>query len=161
MDCRLTFEKYCKKKGMRYTPERDLILREIACLEGHFDIDSLFLNIRNKHPGIKLAKGSVYRVLPHLLAAGIIRESLTQKGHVCYEKSAGYIPHGHLKCIGCGRILEFSDPRVSRIQEDVCKEYYFEMSSLVYVIKGYCLSCRKKNTAIDRVFTEKESVSNE
>ncbi len=144
MELKKAFKRYCKEKGMRYTPERDIILEEISFMRGHFDVDSLFLNIRKKHPQVKLAKGSVYRALPYLLDAGLVRESLSQNGHVCYEKGLGYQQHGHLKCVRCGKITEFIDSRVEGVQEDVCKKNKFKLTNSVYVINGYCKDCLDK-----------------
>lgn len=82
MDPKQIFRQFCAKNNMRYTPERGLIIDEVYRKDGHFDVDKLFLRIRNRYPKIKLARGSIYRTIPHLIQAGLIRESLTQEGRV-------------------------------------------------------------------------------
>ncbi len=143
-DPKAIFKEYCKNKGMRYTSEREVIIGEIYRKDGHFDIDGLFLRIRNRYPEIKLAKGSIYRTLPHLIQAGLIRESLTDEGHVCYEHTLGHQHHDHLKCMGCGRIFEFYDQRIDRAQRQVCDNLKFKMFWHTHVIGGYCSKCQKK-----------------
>ena len=138
------FKEYCKKNGMRYTPERELIIEEVYRKDGHFDIDSLFLRIRNRHPEMKLAKGSIYRTLPHLIRAGLIRESLMDDGHVCYEHTLGHQHHDHLKCVGCGKIFEFYDQEIDSAQKKVCDKLKFNMLWHIHVIGGYCSKCQKK-----------------
>lgn len=138
------FKEYCKKKGMRYTPEREVIIKEIYNKEGHFDIDELFLHIRNRHRKIRLAKGSIYRTLPLLIGAGLIRESLTDEGRICYEHTLGHSHHDHLKCVGCGKIFEFYDQRIDKSQKEVCSKFKFKMFWHTHVIGGYCSKCWQK-----------------
>ena len=137
------FGEYCRKNGMRYTPERELVIREIYRENGHFDIDGLFLRIRNRHPEAKLAKGSIYRMLPYLIDAGLLRTSFTERGHVCYEGTLGASHHDHMKCVGCGRMFEFYDDRIDQAQREVCERHGFHMLRHTHVIEGYCSKCRE------------------
>lgn len=127
---------------MRYTPERDLIIREMYRDDSHFDIDALFLRIRTRYPKTRLAKGSIYRTLPHLIQSGLIRESLTNGGHVCYEHTLGHVHHDHMKCLGCGKIFEFCDDRIDRIQQELCEKRGFDILWHTHVIRGHCSECR-------------------
>lgn len=140
------FKGYCRNNNMRYTPERELIIKEAYRKDGHFYVDELFLRIRNKNKDTKLSKASIYRAIPHLIRAGLIRESLASDGRICYEHSLGHEYHDHMECIVCGNILEFYDKRISGLQEDICKNMDFHMISQVNVIKGICSSCAKKNS---------------
>ncbi len=143
---KIVFKEYCVKNGMRFTRERHMIIDEIYRQHGHFDIDNLFLRIRNRYPRTKLAKGSIYRTLPHLIEAGLIRASLTEDGHVCYEYTLGHAHHDHMKCLKCGRVFEFYDSRIDRIQQDICRKRNFEMRRHMHVIGGYCSKCQKEKT---------------
>ena len=138
------FKEYCKNNGMRYTPEREIIIDEIYCKDGHFDADELFLRIRNRYPKIKLAKGSIYRTLPHLIQAGLIRESLTEESHVCYEHTLGHEHHDHIKCVECGRIFEFYEKEIDKLQKNLCRRRNFKMLWHTHVIGGYCSKCLKE-----------------
>lgn len=139
------FKDYCKKHGMRYTPEREEIINEIYREDGHFDIDGLFLRIRNQRPRLKLAKGSIYRTLPHLIGSGLIRESLTDGGRICYEHTLGHDHHDHLKCIGCGKVFEFYEQGIDEKQQELCRKRKFKMVWHTHIIGGYCEKCRKKS----------------
>ena len=138
------FKAYCKKNGMRYTPERDVIIKEIYCKDEHFDVDKLFLRIRRKYPKTKLSKASIYRTLPHLIRAGLIRESFTESGHTCYEYVLGHSHHDHMKCLGCGRVFEFYERSIDEAQQELCDKLKFNMVWHVHVIGGYCSECRRK-----------------
>ncbi|MFC1461997.1 Fur family transcriptional regulator [Verrucomicrobiota bacterium] len=141
---RTIFRQYCRSEGMRYTAERDMIVGEVYRDHGHFDIDTLFLNIRARHPATRLAKGSIYRTLPHLIRAGLVRESLTTDGHLCYEHTLGHAHHDHMKCIGCGEIFEFYDDAIDSTQQELCEKRGFDMVWHIHVLGGYCSKCRGK-----------------
>ncbi|MFC1670002.1 Fur family transcriptional regulator [Spirochaetota bacterium] len=140
----IIFKDYCKKNGMRYTPERDIIISEIYHDDEHFDVDSLFFRIRGKYPKTKLSKASIYRSIPHLIKAGLIRESYSEGGSVYYEHIIGHSHHDHMKCIGCGKVIEFYETKIDKAQQELCDKLNFEMIWHVHVIGGYCSKCRKK-----------------
>ena len=139
------FKEYCKKKGLRYTPEREVIIEEIYSKDGHFDIDNLFLRIRNRHPKLKIAKGSIYRTLPHLMESGLIRESYMKGSCLYYEHTLGHAHHDHMRCIQCGKEFEFYEKKIDKIQETICKRKKFEMIGHIHVLIGYCEKCRPLN----------------
>ncbi len=127
---------------MRYTPERDVIIDEIYRKDEHFDIDNLFLRIRSRHTNIKLAKGSIYRTLPHLLKAGLIRESYSDEGHTCYEHILGHSHHDHMKCFRCGKVFEFHAKEIDKLQETICKKRKFKLIGHMHLLFGYCAKCQ-------------------
>ncbi len=136
------FNCYCKSHGMRCTPERYIIIDEIFRIRGHFNIDELYLRIRKDYPHKKLSKGSIYRTIPHLVKAGLLRECFIDQGHSCYESALGAHHHEHLKCVRCGKILEFSSPRINTIEKNICKKLKFHMIEHSHVLLGYCVDCQ-------------------
>lgn len=137
------FQDYCRRHGLRCTRARDRIVEEIYRLDGHFDIDDIFLRIRNRRPRTKLAKASIYRTLPHLIGAGLIRASLAEGGRACYEHTLGHGHHDHMKCVKCGRVFEFYERKIDQIQQEVCRKRRFTMLWHTHVVNGYCAQCKK------------------
>ena len=72
MDAIQKFREYIKEKGMRNTPERETIIEEIFAIHDHFDVDELFLRLRNKKK--RISKASLYRTIPLLIDSGLIKE---------------------------------------------------------------------------------------
>jgi Fur family ferric uptake transcriptional regulator len=136
------FKEYLVSHGMKYTPERRVVLHAIVSFPGHFDADALHDRIKKNNDKLSLA--TVYRALPHFITAGIVKESLRTEGRTHYENSFGSEHHDHLICLGCGAIIEFIDERIEELQNQVCEKYSFKAVDHKLGIRGYCKACQKK-----------------
>ena len=136
------FMDHLKKKGLKFTPERKLILKEVFSFHKHFDVEELFLKLRRKDKGI--SRATIYRTLPLLIESGLIREALRCRDRVYYEHVFGHEHHDHLLCIECGRAIEFKEDRIEKLQDTICKKYGFEPVEHRLGIRGYCKRCQKK-----------------
>jgi Fur family ferric uptake transcriptional regulator len=135
------FREYIRQRGLRRTPEREEILREIFEIHGHFDVDELHLRLRNQ--GTKVSKASIYRVLPLLIDCGLVREVDFSDGHWHYEHIYGHAHHCHLRCLGCGEILEFEEPTLNRLEEQLAREYGYRIKGHQLQVHGYCATCQE------------------
>ncbi len=140
------FRDYCAKMRMRYTPERELIIKEIYREDGHFNVDALYARIRTRHPRRCIAKTSIYRSVPYFLDAGILRASIADAGHVVYERLLGRGDHDHFKCIKCGKIAEFFSPELSSVQKKLCRDEGFKILWRMNVVNGICEKCQGHGT---------------
>ncbi len=136
------FRDFLKHQGMRYTPERETIIREIFSTHEHFDVDSLYLSIRQK--GHRISKASIYRLIPLLIQANLIEEVFFEKGQMHYEHIYGHEHHCHLRCKQCSKIEEFSDHRVAQIEQDLEKRFGYKVLRHRLDVIGLCKSCQKK-----------------
>ena len=136
------FRDYLKSKGLKFTPERRFILEGIFSFSGHFDVDKLYEKLHRKTKGLSLA--TIYRSLPHLINSGLIREVMRCRDRPQYERSFGYPHHDHLVCISCGRIFEFKDDEIEKLQDRVCRRYGFKPTEHRLGIRGYCQNCKSK-----------------
>jgi Fe2+ or Zn2+ uptake regulation protein len=64
------FDAFISKKGLKLTRERDEIVSEVLCCQGHFAPDELFVQLRSK--GSKVSRASIYRTIPLLVESGLI-----------------------------------------------------------------------------------------
>src|SRR3990172_505275 len=108
------FEKYIKQRGMKWTPEREAVLREALDTEGHFEAEELAFRLRKK--GSRVSKATVYRTLPLLVKAGLIKEVIHGDKHHHYEHIHEANQHDHLICLKCGKIMEFEEQRLREIE---------------------------------------------
>jgi len=141
------FQEYIRQRGLRWTPERELILQEISRLRQHFDVESLYLQLKQK--GAKVSKASIYRAIPLFIDCGLIREVDFSDGHWHYEHIYGHDHHNHLKCLGCGQVLEFLEPALAQVESRLAREYGYSIVTYKLEVKGYCPACLKAGGETD------------
>jgi Fur family ferric uptake transcriptional regulator len=54
---------------------------------------------------------------------------------------AGHEHHEHLFCVDCGRIIEFVQDDIERLQTEVCRKHRFTPVSHTLQIRGFCEEC--------------------
>ena len=149
------FRAYIKAQGLRKTPERETIIEEIFSIHDHFDVDELFLRLRNKRK--RVSKASLYRTIPLLIESGLIKEVYFEDGHLHYEHIYGHKDHSHLRCNRCGRIIEFDDDEIGTLQKRIGKKYDFAVTAHRFELIGYCPQCAQRG----RVQKEQQSFKKE
>ncbi|MBW2092980.1 MAG: transcriptional repressor [Deltaproteobacteria bacterium] len=135
------FRKLLKKRGMRNTPEREAIIESIISSPDHFDVDELYLRMKQK---TSVSRASIYRTIPLLIEAGLINEVFHEDGHMHYERAYGRDHHCHLRCSNCRKIIEFSDPRLGEIEKEVGQKFNFETQGHRLEVFGLCSDCAAK-----------------
>jgi Fur family ferric uptake transcriptional regulator len=134
------FLNYLKQEGLKWTPERERVFQEALDLEGHFEAEELAYRLRTK--GSRISKATVYRTLPLLVKAGLIKEAIHGEKHQHYEHIHDEKGHDHLICLGCGKIFEFEDDTLREIERKICKRYRFRSQKVLVEIFGHCKECQ-------------------
>ena len=99
----------------------------------------MYRQLARKDPHIGLA--TIYRTLNLFCEAGLAQarhfgtqtqyDNVSHKGH-----------HDHLICTSCGKIVEFSNEDIERLQEEVAHRNGFTIQTHKLELYGLCASCR-------------------
>ncbi len=117
-------EELCIKKGLRMTEQRRVIARVLSDADDHPDVEQVHRRAAEVDPRISIA--TVYRTVRLFEEASILERHDFGDGRARYEE----VPeshHDHLIDVESGRVIEFRNEQVERMQREIAEKLGFKL----------------------------------
>lgn len=123
-----------RKVGLKVTQPRKRILDLLEARGNkHVTADDIYRILMKAGEDIGLA--TVYRVLNQFEAAGLVVKHNFEGGQAYYELDSGD-HHDHMVCVETGKVIEFSNTEIERLQAEIAAEHGYDIedhSLVIYV----------------------------
>jgi Fur family transcriptional regulator, ferric uptake regulator len=127
-----------RARGLRWTPQRRVVLEVLAEVHGHVTGPELIERTRRRDPAT--TPSTVYRTLDVLEDLGLVRHSHGLAGRQEFHVSPA-ANHGHLVCSSCGRSWELAPTEVRELVDGVRVARRFTVAVDHLTIEGRCADC--------------------
>ncbi len=134
-----SYKRMIREMGLKVTKQRMAILEGLNAGRAHVTAQEVYEAVNEKHPEIGFA--TVYRFLRKLTEQGFVTEVRMGGLPARYELTPRE-HHDHLTCVKCGKIVEFENPQIEQLQEDIATGYGFKLTDHVLELYGICSHCK-------------------
>jgi Fur family ferric uptake transcriptional regulator len=128
------------ERGLRWTPQRRLLVEVLADTDGHITGSELVERCREQDP--EVTPSTVYRTLDVLEDIGLIRHAHGLDGREEFHVRPAR-EHGHLHCTVCHGAWEIGAEDVTSLVDDFETARGFKVDLGHLSVMGVCRDCRE------------------
>lgn len=137
------FDAFIRKRGMRRTAQRDVIVEAAFASDDHFTAEELLSKAKRIDPST--SRATLYRTISLLVECGLLREIDLGRDERVYDPNFLDSPdHSHLICVDCGKVIEFEDENTSVLIDCITRRLGFRPSSKSMRIEACCDKLRSE-----------------
>lgn len=134
------FREVYRRRGLRITPQRTEVFREVACTDEHPDADVILRRVRKRVPKVSL--DTVYRILYRLEDEGLISRMQMSADRLRFDGNVAI--HHHFVCSQCGLVRDFKSDDVDRVRLPDEVRAWGEIKGRHLQVRGVCRQCMRK-----------------
>lgn len=138
---RQRFDEYLRSRSLKLTQQREQIFEKAFETHEHFTAETLHRWMSEGEATQNVSRATIYRTLSLLEEGGFIGSLDSGRGELMYEHLLGHEHHDHLVCLRCGKIEEFQNEEIERLQEEVAVLHGFELLKHSLRLEGHCTEC--------------------
>jgi Fur family ferric uptake transcriptional regulator len=139
------FKEALRERSLKSTSQRDDIARVFFANNRHISVEELYREVKQVNPRVGYA--TVYRTVRLLRECGLAAERHFHDGEARFENTEDEHHHDHLICERCGRIVEFANDAIEKLQEHVAQKLGFVITRHKMELYGVCAECRAGRVA--------------
>ncbi len=132
-------------RGLRWTPQRRLLIEVLAATDGHVTGGELVERCRALDPAT--IASTVYRTLDVLEELGVVRHAHGPDGREEYHVLPD-TDHGHLHCEACGGRWEIDATEAAVLTDALRAGRGFEVDLSHLTVVGRCRTCATARTDV-------------
>ena len=129
-----------RASGMRWTPQRRLLVEVLLSAHGHVTGSELVERCRAVDPDT--TPSTVYRSLDALEELGLVRHSHGHDGVEEYHVLPESV-HGHLRCEACGGTWDIGEAEAAALTEALTAARGFTVNLSHLTVVGRCSQCSR------------------
>lgn len=129
--------------GLNTSTQREYVLKIFFITKEHLTADEVLQRVKEEY-NVNISIATVYRILTFLEEMHIIHSLSIENENVKRYELTFKPHHDHLVCYECGKVVEFYDSELERLQELIASEKEFELKSHNMVLYGICKQCKGK-----------------
>ncbi len=134
------FRQACRSRGLKLTPQRTEIYKELVKAEDHPSIEAILKRIKAAFPNISF--DTVYRTVISLSDIGLINIVEGYGGSKRFDPNTR--THHHFRCARCHKIVDFYNEYYDNIKIPEEIKSRFNILNKKVVLEGICGQCAKK-----------------
>ncbi len=143
MCCEEIFLKQLRDRGLRLTPQREMVLGVMHEIKGHATAEDIYARVHNLSSCVDIS--TVYRTLELLQELHLVTSLDPGDGQRRYELVGEHGAHPHLLCNSCGRLTRVEQEEIQPFVGCLRAAYGFEIALHDLIIPGVCQECLAHN----------------
>lgn len=137
------FKRVLKDNKLKYTKQREILLKTLYNSDTHFTPEDLCFIIRKNNPDLNIGIATVYRTL-NLLEESGLATSISFGSQGKKFELANKPHHDHIICKVCGKITEFENKEIEKKQLEIAQKNGYELTGHLMQLYGICKKCKDK-----------------
>lgn len=133
------FVRRCKEGGIKITPQRVAIYRELAGSDRHPSAEMIHQKIKKYYPNVSLT--TVYRTLETFEELGVAFVVNVLYDAARYD--ANLEPHHHVVCVRCKKVEDYYD---DSLELKIPQKSDYKMLGYTVQLNGVCIDCQRKSS---------------
>ena len=139
MSCEELLLERLRERGLRLTPQRELVLAALHQLDGPATVDEICVRVHAVSVSVDIS--TVYRTLELFQEFQLVSSFDSGDGKRRYEHLGVGAPHHHLVCRACGQVAPITQADLRPLAEHLAETYGFVVDEGDLTISGLCATC--------------------